>query len=112
MSLLLWLAVLHIHLHTFLSPTERGRTTYPDLLYYLKDVSDWQTLGAHILPGNSEGPIEIIYATHKGDVQECKKALFLEYLKAGDRSWNSIIDALIKMRNKNLAKDIKQKLGL
>ena len=112
MSLLLWLAVLHTHLHTFLSPTERDRTTYPDLLYYLKDVSDWQTLGAHILPGNSEGPIEIIYTTHKGDVQECKKALFLEYLKAGDRSWNSIIAALIKIGNKNLAKDIKQKLGL
>ena len=95
-----------------LTYTERDRTTYPDLLYYLKDVSDWQTLGAHILLENSERPIEIIYATHKGDVQECKKALFLEYLKAGDRSWNSVIAALIKIGNKNLAKDIKQKLGL
>ena len=97
-------------MHT--SPTEKDRTTYPDLLYYLKDVSDWQTLGAHILPGNPAGPIEIIYTTHKGDVRECKKALFLEYLKIGDRSWTSIINALIKTDHKNLAKEIKQKLGL
>ena len=93
-------------------PTEKDRTTYPDLLYYLKDVSDWQTLGAHILPGNPAGPIEIIYSTYKGDVRECKKALFMEYLKNGDRSWNTVITGLIKIDNKNLAKEIKQKLGL
>ena len=97
-------------MHT--SPTEKDRTTYPDLLYYLKDVSDWQTLGAHILPGNSAGPIEIIDTTYNGDVRKCKKALFLEYLKTGNRSWNSVINALIKIDHINLADDIKQKLGL
>ena len=44
-------------------------TTYPEPLYYLKDISDWQALAiaAHILPGNPTGPIEIIYIAHKGD---------------------------------------------
>ena len=101
-----------LYVYSFTLFTERDRTTYPDLLYFLKDVSDWQSLGAHILPGNTEGPIEIIYTTHKGDVQECKKALFLEYLKAGDRSWTTVIAALIKIGNKNLAKEVKQNLGL
>lgn len=101
-----------LYIYSFILFTERDRTTYPDLLYFLKDVSDWQSLGAHILPGNTEGPIEIIYTTHKGDVQECKKALFLEYLKAGDRSWTTVIAALIKIGNKNLAKEVKQNLGL
>ena len=82
------------------------------MLDYLRDVSDWQTLAAHILPGNSAGPIEIIYATHKGDVRECKKALFIEYIKTGDRSWKTVIAALIKTGYDNLAKEIKQKIGL
>ena len=91
---------------------ERDRTTYPDLLFYLKDVSDWQTLGAHILPGNSAGPIKIIHDSNNGDVQKCKIALFREYLKTGDRSWNTVIAALIKADYENLAEEIKQKLGL
>ena len=82
------------------------------MLDYLKDLSDWQTLGAHILPGHPAGQIEIIYANHKGNVRECKKELFIEYLKTGDRSWKTIIAALIKMKHTNLADDIKQKVGL
>ena len=78
----------------------------------MKDVSDWQTLGAHILPGNPAGPIEVIYTTYKGDVQECKKALFIKYLRSGDRSWKTVIAALIKADYDNLAEEIKQKLGL
>ena len=56
----------------------------------------------HILPGNYAGPIEKIQATHNGNFRECKKALFIEYMNTGDRSWK-ILD---------LAEEIKQKLGL
>ena len=66
----------------------------------------------HILPGKSAGPIEKIQATHNGSFRECKKALFIEYLDHGDRSWKTVIAALIKCGLNDLAEEIKQKIGL
>ena len=91
---------------------EKDRTTYSDLLDYLKDIRDWQKLGMHMLPGNYAGPIEKIQATHNGNFRECKKALFIEYMNTGDRSWKTVIAALIKIGYDDLAEEIKQKLGL
>ena len=55
----------------------------------------------------------MIYANHKNDdIQTCKRELFTIYMQMGDRSWNTVIAALIKCGHKNLAKDIKQELGL
>jgi len=82
------------------------------LLYYLQDVADWETLGAHILPKTSIGQLGVFKSTHKGDVHECRREVFIEYMRNGDRSWTTVIDALRKMRHTNLADDIKQKLGL
>ena len=92
--------------------SEKDRTTYSDLLAFLKDLRDWQTLGTHILPGNTAESINRISAAHNGNVRECKKALFNEYLRFGDRSWRTVIAGLIKTGCDNLAKDIKQQLGL
>ena len=91
---------------------EKDRTTYSDLLHYLQDVDNWQTLGANILPGEPAGLIKIIHRTYNGDVRECKKELFIEYMRNGDRSWKTVIAALIKIGDKNLAEGIKKKLGL
>ena len=91
---------------------ENDRTTYSDLVKFLTEIRDWQTLAAHILPGNTAAPIDRIRAVHNGNTRECKKALCIEYLKNGDRSWNTIMTALVKIGNDDLAKDIKQKLGL
>jgi len=88
------------------------RVTYPGLLEHLKDVSDWHTFGAYLLPSGNFGELEIIRKTHKGDVGECKKALFIKYMEVGDRSWNTVITALKKTDYKNIAKDISQVLGL
>ena len=66
----------------------------------------------HILPGNSAGPIEKIQAAHNGDFRESKKALFIDYLNNGDRSWKTVIAALIKCGQDDLAREIRQKLGL
>ena len=66
----------------------------------------------HILPGNYAGPIEKIQAKHNGDFRECKKALFIKYMNNGDRSWKTVIAALIKCGLDDLAEEIKQKLGL
>ena len=96
----------------YFTHTEKDRTTYSDLLHYLQDVDDWQTLGANILPGEPSGLIKIIHRTYNGDVRECKKELFIEYMRNGDRSWKTVISALIKLGNKNLAGNIKQKVGL
>lgn len=91
---------------------DKDRTTYPDLLHYLQDVDDWNTLGACILPANSIGQLSVFDRTHKGDVRECRREVIVEYMRNGNRSWSTVTDALIKMRNTNLAEDIKRKLGL
>ena len=78
----------------------------------LRSVTNWQTLGTHILPPDHVEEIQIIYENHKHDVLACQRDLFREYLKVGDRSWNTVIQALIKTGYKNLAKDIKQKRNL
>ena len=69
-------------------------------------------LGMHILPGNSAGPIEKIQAAHNGDFRECKKALFNEFLNNGDRSWKTVIAAVIKCGYDDLAEEIQEKIGL
>ena len=94
------------------SPTENDRTTYPDLVKFLTDIRDWQTLATHLLPGKSAAAIDRIRAIHNGNVRECKKALFMEYLTTGDRSWTTVLTALVNIGNDDLAKDIRQKLGL
>jgi len=91
---------------------ERNRVTYPGLLEHLKNVSDWHTFGAYLLPPDNFGELESIRITCKGDVGECKKALFIKYMEVGDRSWNTVITALKKTDYKNIAKDISQALGL
>jgi len=91
---------------------ERDRVTYPGLLERLKNLSDWHTFGAHLLPPDNFGELESIRITYKGDVGECKKALFIKYMEVGDRSWNTVIAALKKANYKNIAKDISQALGL
>ena len=93
-------------------PTENDRTTYPDLVKFLAEIHDWQTLAAHILPGSAAGPIDRIRAVHNGNTRECKKALCIEYLRSGDRSWNTIMTALVNTGNDDLAKHIKQNIGL
>jgi len=91
---------------------EKDRVTYPGLLEHLKDVSDWDTVGAYLLPADDLGALEIICKANKGDVDECKKALFRKYMEVGDRSWTTVVAALKKSGYKNVAKGIMQKLGL
>ena len=91
---------------------DMDRTTYSDLLDYLQDVRDWRTLATYLLPGMSDKPIENISAIHNGNVRECKKALFNEYLEIGDGSWKTVINALIKLGHDNLADDIRHKLSM
>ena len=91
---------------------ERDRVTYPGLLEHLKDVSNWDTLGAHLLPADDVGALEIILKSNKGDVDECKKALFRKYMEVGDRSWTTVVNALKKSGYKNIAKGISQIVGL
>ena len=93
------------------SSTENDRATYPDLVKFLTDIRDWQTLAAHLLPGKSAAAIDKIRAIHNGNVRECKKALFMEYLTIGDGSWSTVMTALVNIGNDDLAKVIKQKLG-
>ena len=97
---------------SIISLIEKDRTTYADLLDYFKDFKDWQVLATHLFPSNSAILIERIRATHNGNIRECKKAMFTEFLKTGDRSWNTVIAALLKTGNDSLVKEIKQKLGI
>ena len=90
----------HVISCTLILCIERDRTTYSDLLDYLHDVDDWKALAVNILPGEPTGLIKIIERSYNGDVRECKKELFSEYMKNGDRSWNTVIAALTKIGNK------------
>ena len=102
--------VYHVLLNDLL--LEKDRVTYPGLLEHLKDVSDWDTVGAYFLPVDDMAALEIIRKSNKGDVDECKKALFRKFMEVGNRSWTTVIAALNKSGYKNIAKGITQKLGL
>ena len=91
---------------------ERNRVTLPGLLEHLKDVVNWDILGAHLLPANDLAAIESIRNTFIGNVDRCKMALFQKYMEVGDRSWTTVITALKKSGYENIAKDIAQSLGL
>ena len=91
---------------------EKNRVTLPGLLKHLKDVSDWDTVGAYLLPADNLGALEIIRKSYYGDVDECKLALFRKYMEVGDRSWTTVVAALNKCGYKNIATGIMQELGL
>ena len=93
----------------FLQFAENDRTNLQDLLRYLRPVTEWKMLGVQLLP---EVEIQIIHKNHKNDVEACQFELFTKYMQMGDRSWNTVIAALMKCGYQNLAKDIKQKFNL
>ena len=66
----------------------------------------------HTCCDNNLAEIESIRKTYKGNVGECKMALFTKYMKVGGRSWTTVITALKKSGYKNIAKDVAQSLGL
>ena len=91
---------------------ERDRVTLPGLLEHLNDVVHWDKFGAYLLPTEYSVEIQSIRKTYKGDVDECKMALFQKYMEVGDRSWTTVITALKKSGYKNIAKDTARSLGL
>jgi len=84
----------------------------PGLLEHLKDVVNWDILGVHLLPADDIVEVESINKTCKGDVGECKLALFRKYMEVGDRSWTTVVGALKKSGYKNIAITISQTIGL
>ena len=40
------------------------------------------------------GVLEIIHKSNKGNVDECKKAVFRKFMEVGDRSWTTVVAAL------------------
>ena len=95
-----------------ISCTEKNRVTLPGLLEHLKDVVHWDTFGVYLLPADDIVAVESIGKTYKGDVGECKLALFRKYMEVGDRSWTTVIRALEKSGYKNIAIALSQTIGL
>lgn len=96
-----------------MSHTDRDIVTYAGLVDQLKDVSNWYNLGIHLLGRDDYSEqLESIHKSNEGNVRECKKALFIKYLEVGDRSWNTVTAALVKIGHEELAKVITQFLGL
>ena len=109
--------MLHVYLMLLLliniiSCTEKNQVTLPGLLEHLKDVVNWDTFGVHLLPAGEVVAVEKINRTWKGDVGDCKIALFRKYMEVGDRSWTTVVGALTKSGYRNIATDITQTLGL
>ena len=95
-----------------ISCTEKNRVTLPGLLEHLKDVVHWNTFGVHLLPADDIVAVQSIGTTYKGDVEQCKLALFQKYMEVGDRSWTTVISALKKSGYKNIAITVSQTIGL
>ena len=95
-----------------ISCTEKNRVTLPGLLEHLKDVVNWDIFGVHLLPADDIVEVQIINKTFKGNVKECKMALFQKYMDVGDRSWTTVVGALKKSDYKNIAMRVSQTMGL
>jgi len=80
--------------------------TLPDLLTYLNDVKDWYKFGAFLLPHEYHTQLGKIRKTEKGNVEECKRALYELYFEVGDRSWSTVIEALQKADYPHIADKI------
>ncbi|XP_065883364.1 uncharacterized protein [Dysidea avara] len=91
---------------------DRDRVTYAGLVEKLKDVNNWYELGMYLLPRGNTEQLANIHKSNEGNVRECKKALLIKYLEVGDRSWNTVTLALVKIGHKELATIITQSLGL
>ena len=78
----------------------------------MEHVDDWKRLGAHLLPEKYiPHLLNQIERTYKGNVDDCRGALLSEYVKAGNVSWDKVIDSLEKSRYSNVAKMIKQDIS-
>ena len=66
----------------------------------------------YLLPAGDIVAVENIDKTYKGDVEQCKLALFRKYMEVGDRSWTTVISALKKSGYKNIAITVSQTIGL
>ena len=91
---------------TYIEPVQ---PTYQNLLPYIEHVDDWKLLGTYLLP-NEYTPrvINDNNRTHRGDVDECRHTLLLEYIKVGEVSWSKVINSLEKSCHSNVAKMIKR----
>ena len=80
---------------------------------YMERVVNWKALGEHLLPQTYiPHLLEEIDRTHRGNVDDCRRALLSEYIKVGNVSWDKVIDSLEKSRYSNVAKMIKQDFKL
>jgi len=82
-------------------------------LTYLKPVSDWKSFAAYVLPPDGVSTeIDVIDGKYRGDVEECKIALYNTYIHKGEVSWAKIAEALEKSSHSNIAKIIKTDFDL
>ena len=85
-----------------------GYPTLSQWLVYLKGVSSWKSLAAHLLPPDCVvTKIDSIDKQCQGDVEDCKIALYREFDRQGEVTWIKIADALEKSSHLSIAKRIK-----
>ena len=90
-----------------------GIPTVPELTTYLYGVTKWKQLAIYLLPPES-APTEIdkISKNCQGDVDECKRQLYSEFLKQGTCTWKKVIEALEKSKHLTIAQSVKAKFCL
>ena len=81
---------------------------YQNLLPYFEHISDWKKLGVYLLPDEYASRINDIDETHNGNISRCRWALIREYLKVGQVSWKTVINALERSGHPNIVKKIKK----
>ena len=87
---------------------DRFRPTVKGLDYQLKDLIDWERLAIH-LPQISYADIKAVKRNNPYDVYVQKLALFDKWLRVDPKaSWNSVVLALEKIDENNIAQKIQE----
>ena len=96
----------------FLLTVASDKPTYKNLLPYMEHVDDWNALGTHLLPEKYiPHLLNEIERTHKGNVNDCRRALLSKFINVGEVSWDKVINSLEKSHYSNVAKMIKEDIS-
>lgn len=84
-----------------------GIPTLAQLTEHLSDVTDWKDFAIHLLPVEVATEIEIISNDHSGDTKECKRRVYILFLRQGECSWQKVVEALQKSNYPRIAQTIR-----
>ena len=84
--------------------------TYCALVEYFEGVVSWKKVAAHLLSDTDGSKVETIARNNQNRIQDCRIEMIREYFKCGNKSWEVVLEALMKAGEKSTADKIRQML--